>query len=104
MGGNGIIDPDFDGEVLPPELALSAKREVLGLPELSEVDVVRHFTRLSQDTYGVDIGPYPLGSCTMKYNPKRNDELAKLPGFDRVHPAQPVDSMSGIWALYWNLQ
>lgn len=104
MGGNGIIDADFDGVEIPSDLTQFARREKIGLPELSEVDVVRHFTRLSQDTYGVDLGPYPLGSCTMKYNPKRNDALASLPGFDRVHPAQPVDSMSGIWTLFWDLQ
>ena len=104
LGGNGIIDADFDGETLPSELAQTASRKTIGLPELSEVDVVRHFTRLSQDSYGVDLGPYPLGSCTMKYNPKRNDAMASLPGFDRVHPAQPTDSMSGIWTLFWNLQ
>ena len=65
---------------------------------------MRHFTRLSQDSFGVDLGPYPLGSCTMKYNPKRNDALAELPGFSRVHPAQSFDSMSGLWSMYANLQ
>ncbi|MFK5922992.1 MAG: aminomethyl-transferring glycine dehydrogenase subunit GcvPB [Verrucomicrobiota bacterium] len=104
MGGSGIIDPDFDGETLPPELAPVATRKKTGLPELSEVDVVRHFTRLSQDTFGVDLGPYPLGSCTMKYNPKRNDTLAELPGFADVHPAQPADSMPGLWTLFHQLQ
>lgn len=104
LSGSGIIDPDFDGETIPGELDKFASREKIGLPELSEVDVVRHFTRLSQDSYGVDLGPYPLGSCTMKYNPKRNDSLASLPGFDRVHPAQSADSMNGIWDLFWNLQ
>lgn len=104
LGGSGVVDPDFDGETLPEELATAAVRETIGLPEVTEVDAVRHFTRLSQDSHGVDMGPYPLGSCTMKYNPKRNDAMAELPGFARVHPAQPVESISGLWTLFWNLQ
>ncbi|MDP3139680.1 MAG: aminomethyl-transferring glycine dehydrogenase subunit GcvPB [Burkholderiaceae bacterium] len=79
-------------------------RTAIGLPEISEVDVVRHFTRLSQESHGVDNGPYPLGSCTMKYNPKRNDELARLPGFAQAHPLQPADSLGGVWELYERLQ
>ena len=77
---------------VPP--AFAGVRRTIGLPELSEVDGVRHFTRLSQESHGVDNGPYPLGSCTMKYNPKRNDALAALDGFARVHPLQPVASDS----------
>ncbi|MFT5171457.1 MAG: glycine dehydrogenase subunit 2 [Candidatus Marinamargulisbacteria bacterium] len=73
------------------------------LPELSEIDVVRHFTRLSERVLGIDNGTYPLGSCTMKYNPKRNDKMANLSGFRDVHPNQPVDSMSGIWTLLGQL-
>ncbi len=65
------------------------------LPEVSEVDVVRHYTRLSQLNYGVDAGFYPLGSCTMKYNPKINEELARLSGFERMHPLQPAESAQG---------
>jgi glycine dehydrogenase subunit 2 len=65
------------------------------LPEVSEVDVVRHYTRLSQLNYGVDAGFYPLGSCTMKYNPKINEELARLPGFERMHPLQTAESAQG---------
>lgn len=65
------------------------------LPEVSEVDVIRHYTRLSQMNYGVDAGFYPLGSCTMKYNPKINEELARLPGFERVHPLQPNETAQG---------
>ena len=56
------------------------------LPEVSEIDLVRRFTRLSQLNHGVDIGFYPLGSCTMKYNPKINEEVANLPGFNDIHP------------------
>src|SRR5262249_58673426 len=56
------------------------------LPEVSEVDVIRHYSRLSQMNYGVDTNFYPLGSCTMKYNPKINEDMARLPGFLRLHP------------------
>ena len=60
-----------------------------GMPEVSEVDVVRHFTRLSTWNYAIDLGLYPLGSCTMKYNPKINETLARLDGFNRAHPLLP---------------
>ncbi len=86
-----------------PSLGLP-RRASIGLPELSEVDVVRHFTRLSQESHGVDNGPYPLGSCTMKYNPKRGDKLAELDGFQSVHPLQPTASLGGVWELYERLQ
>ena len=80
------------------------QRTAIGLPEVSEVDVVRHFTRLSQESHGVDNGPYPLGSCTMKYNPKRNDALAQLSGFADAHPLQDADTLGGVWELYERLQ
>jgi glycine dehydrogenase subunit 2 len=69
------------------------------LPELSEVDVVRHYINLSRKNYGVDLGFYPLGSCTMKYNPKINEDLASLPGFMNLHPLQPVRTVQGILRL-----
>jgi len=62
------------------------REEITDFPELSEVDVVRHYTRLSTWNYGVDSGFYPLGSCTMKYNPKINEAVARLPGFANIHP------------------
>src|SRR2546425_943999 len=74
------------------------------LPEVSEVDVVRHFTRLSQINYGVDTGFYPLGSCSMKYNPKVAETVAALPGFQRLHPHQPEDSLQGALELLWRLE
>ena len=79
-------------------------RQDLPLPEVSEVDVVRHFVRLSQLNYGVDIGFYPLGSCTMKYNPKVNEVAASLPGFVQTHPYQPVHTVQGNLRLMWELQ
>ena len=80
------------------------RREIAGFPELSEVDVVRHFTRLSTWNYGVDSGFYPLGSCTMKYNPKVNELAARLPGLVDLHPATPDHLAQGALALMFDLQ
>ncbi len=74
------------------------------LPEVSEFDVVRHYTNLSQKNYGLDTGFYPLGSCTMKYNPKINEEVAALPAFTALHPLQPQATSQGALELYYNLQ
>ena len=74
------------------------------LPEVSELDVVRHYTNLSAKNFGVDTGFYPLGSCTMKYNPKINEELAAMPEFAGLHPLQDPRSAQGALELYWNLQ
>ncbi|MBP5522298.1 MAG: aminomethyl-transferring glycine dehydrogenase subunit GcvPB, partial [Bacteroidales bacterium] len=70
----------------------------LDLPEVSEPDVVRHYTNLSQMNFGVDTGFYPLGSCTMKYNPKINEEVVSL--FNGIHPLQPLSSTQGVQAVY----
>ena len=78
---------------LPAELC---RDEIKDFPELSEVDVVRHFTRLSTWNYGVDSGFYPLGSCTMKYNPKVNEIAARIPGLAGIHPATPPHLSQGI--------
>jgi glycine dehydrogenase subunit 2 len=86
--------------LIPKELI----RKDLNLPELSEVDVVRHFTNLSHKNFGVDSGFYPLGSCTMKYNPKVNEEIAKLPGFTDIHPLQPAEEVQGILELLYNFE
>src|SRR6516162_7722004 len=71
----------------------------VGLPGLSEPQVVRHFTRLSQKNYAIDSGLYPLGSCTMKHNPRLNEKLARLPGFADIHPLQPLSTVPGALAL-----
>jgi len=71
----------------------------IGLPGLSEPQVVRHFTRLSQKNYAIDSGLYPLGSCTMKHNPRLNEKLARLAGFAEIHPLQPVSTVPGALAL-----
>jgi len=82
-----------------PEVDLNAlfgsTREDLNLPELSELEVVRHFTNLSQINYGIDNGFYPLGSCTMKYNPRINERTASLQGFTHIHPLQPEATVPG---------
>jgi glycine dehydrogenase subunit 2 len=74
------------------------------LPEVSELDVVRHFVRLSQRNHAIDVGFYPLGSCTMKYNPKINEELVRLPGIAALHPYQPVEDCQGALELLHRLE
>ncbi len=92
---------DVDRAPLPPGLAAG---EIPDLPDLSEVDVVRHYTRLSQWNFGVDTGMYPLGSCTMKYNPKINERLAALEGFAGAHPLLPPDLSQGALKLMYELE
>ncbi|MCJ7839325.1 aminomethyl-transferring glycine dehydrogenase subunit GcvPB [Lederbergia sp. NSJ-179] len=74
------------------------------LPEVSELDIIRHFTELSTHNHGVDSGFYPLGSCTMKYNPKINEQVARFPGFSSIHPYQPESSVQGALELMYDLQ
>src|SRR5690606_35199417 len=73
-------------------------------PEVSEIDVIRHFTRLSQKNHAIDINFYPLGSCTMKYNPKVNEAVARYPGLAGIHPYQPEASVQGALELMYELQ
>ncbi len=91
-------------DVPPSDLPTEYLRDELPLPEVSEVDVVRHYLRLSQLNYAVDKGFYPLGSCTMKYNPKVNEEAASLPGFTRIHPYQDESTVQGALKLMYELQ
>jgi glycine dehydrogenase subunit 2 len=93
-------EPDVSSSQLPEDLL----RADLPLPELSELDVIRHFTNLSKLNYSIDGGFYPLGSCTMKYNPKINEEVARLPGFAFTHPYQPIETVQGNLALMFELQ
>ena len=101
-GRQGIhfSSPDVPLATLPEGFV----REDLPMPELSELDVIRHYTRLSQLNYSIDTGYYPLGSCTMKYNPKINEETARYPGFAFTHPLQPIETVQGNLALMYNLQ
>lgn len=86
---------------LPADLT---RKESLDLPEVSELDVVRHYTNLSTKNFGVDTGFYPLGSCTMKYNPKINEEVAAMAEFNEIHPLQNVETTQGALEVYYNLQ
>ncbi len=80
------------------------RKEPAPLPEVSEIEIVRHYTHLSQRNFGVDTGFYPLGSCTMKYNPKLNEDMAVLPGFARIHPLQPDTTTQGAIQLFYELE
>ena len=94
--------PDAEpSEYLPPE---ALRDSIPDLPELSEVDVIRHFTRLSTWNAAVDLGLYPLGSCTMKYNPKVNERIGRLPGFANAHPLQPGSLQQGFLELCFELE
>ncbi len=92
------IDPQ---EVLGEE---KIREKILGFPEVSELDVIRHFTRLSTWNYGVDTGIYPLGSCTMKYNPRINEVVANLKGIATDHPYQPLDISQGCLKILYELE
>ena len=87
-------------ELISPELL----REDLDLPEVAEVDLVRHYIALSRRNFGVDMGFYPLGSCTMKYNPKINEDIARLPAFTELHPYAAVDFSQGNLRLMYELR
>lgn len=93
--------PDIDIEEAIPKNYLSDRE--LELPEVSQIDLIRHFTLLSNKNYGVDTGFYPLGSCTMKYNPKINEDMARLGGFTDIHPYQPEDTVQGALKLMYEL-
>ena len=80
-------------------LGALARTAPIGLPGLSEPETVRHYTRLSRQNYAIDLGLFPLGSCTMKHNPRLNEKVARLPGFADVHPLQPVDTVQGALAV-----
>ncbi|KUK45863.1 MAG: putative glycine dehydrogenase [decarboxylating] subunit 2 [Anaerolinea thermophila] len=101
-GRQGVRFPESD----VPEQALpdAFLRTEINLPELSELDVIRHFTNLSKLNYSIDGGFYPLGSCTMKYNPKINEEVARLPGLAHTHPLQPSVTVQGNLYLMHTLQ
>jgi glycine dehydrogenase subunit 2 len=93
--------PEWTAEELIPAGAL--RPEPLELAEVSERDLVAHLTRLSHRQYSVDLGAYPLGSCTMKYNPKLCDDAAALPGLSEAHPAAPASAIQGWLELLWSL-
>lgn len=75
------------------------RKAAIGLPGLSEQETVRHYTRLSRQNYAIDLGLFPLGSCTMKHNPRLNEKMARLPGFADIHPLQPIQTVQGALAV-----
>ena len=97
LGQPGTCGVDFDGEDAAPGPALARflRAAPPALPGLSEPETVRHYTRLSRQNYGIDLGPFPLGSCTMKHNPRLNEKVARLPGFADLHPLQPTETVQG---------
>lgn len=106
-GKVGYRLPPLDIEETPIEELIDSKylaTEPLDFPEVSEVEIIRHFTNLSKKNYALDEGMYPLGSCTMKYNPKINEDMASLPGFANTHPYQDPSTVQGNLELMWNLQ
>jgi glycine dehydrogenase subunit 2 len=105
-GRSGVSLPPLPpGADAPPDLpARLVRAGVEGMPEISELEAIRHFTRLSVWNHGIDTGFYPLGSCTMKYNPKSSEALARLPGFANVHPLAPPELCQGALELMWLLE
>ena len=101
-GRRGVRFPDAD--VPETHIPAGIVRESLDWPEVSEIDVIRHFTRASQKNHAIDINMYPLGSCTMKYNPKINEVVARMKGFAQIHPLQDPSSVPGMLELMHELQ
>jgi glycine dehydrogenase subunit 2 len=100
---------DEPGVDLPPLIYKKPRigvepREKIGLPQIKEPEVVRHFVRLSQQNYSIDTGIFPLGSCTMKHNPRLNEKMARLKGFAHIHPMQPEETVQGALSLMHRLQ
>jgi len=106
-GRTGYSLPEMDvpevnvGDLIPSEYI---RTEEADLPEVSELDIMRHYTALSRRNHGVDSGFYPLGSCTMKYNPKINENVARMSGFAHIHPLQEESSVQGAMELMYDLQ
>ena len=98
---SGIPAHDLPAAHVPAELA---RRHPPRLPEVAEPELVRHFTELSTRNFGIDTGFYPLGSCTMKHNPRVNERVVGLPGFRDLHPLQEEEGAQGALELMWRLQ
>ncbi len=98
---NFIPKMDVDGEKLEDILPKNLLRDVLPIPDVPEMEIVRHYVKLSTINYGVDSGIYPLGSCTMKYNPKINEIVVRLTEFSQIHPLQ--DESEGSLELLYNI-
>jgi len=101
VGNTDLTGVDFDA---PPKDVVSRlggleRNRPIGLPGLSEPQAIRHYTRLSRQNYAIDLGLFPLGSCTMKHNPRLNERIARLSGFADLHPLQPIDTIQGALAV-----
>jgi len=106
-GKRGMEIPPLDVPAVDPAAALGrefAREGIEGFPEVSEIEVIRHFTRLSTWNYAIDLGMYPLGSCTMKYNPRVNEFVARLDGLATEHPQQPAEASQGCLRILHDLQ
>src|SRR6185312_4912383 len=100
LGRDGVTGVDFpDVKVGDARLGGLRRNGRIGLPGLSEPEVIRHYVRLSRQNYAIDAGLYPLGSCTMKHNPRLNEKMARLPGFGDLHPLAPAAATQGAFAL-----
>ena len=95
IGSTDRTGVDFEDLPATPATGLPLRTTPIGLPGLSEAETVRHYTRLSRQNYAIDLGLFPLGSCTMKHNPRLNERIARLPGFADIHPLQPQDTVQG---------
>jgi glycine dehydrogenase subunit 2 len=104
IGRPDVCGVDLDEpEAFAPRLGALERTAPIGLPGLSEPETVRHYVRLSRNNYSIDSGLYPLGSCTMKHNPRLNEKMARLPGFADIHPLQPLSTVAGALALIHEL-
>ncbi|HRE59751.1 MAG TPA: aminomethyl-transferring glycine dehydrogenase subunit GcvPB [Micropepsaceae bacterium] len=100
LGRPGKIGVDLpEPKGTQSRLGNTARRGFIGLPDLSEPEVVRHYVRLSQKNFSIDTGMFPLGSCTMKHNPRLNEKMARLPGFADIHPLQPQETVPGAFEV-----
>lgn len=102
--GYSLPENNITGYSLAELPEVLKRTEEADLPEVDELTVCRHYTNMSNNNFGVDTGFYPLGSCTMKYNPKINEEVANLPAFSALHPLQPEETVQGALELYYNVQ
>src|SRR5437667_5432485 len=107
-GRAGFSLPPLDVDEIPLDEIIPSQfqreDDLVGMPEVAEVDVVRHFTRMSSWNYSIDQGMYPLGSCTMKYNSRVNEKVARINGFANLHPLAPEQDPQGALQLIYELQ
>ena len=104
-GRRGVDLPSLDVPAQENLIPAAYRRQVpAALPELSQIELVRHYVQLSQRNFGVDNGFYPLGSCTMKYDPKINEQIARYPGLSQLHPLQDEDTVQGALEILYELE